>query len=43
MNSSQNECRLMRCRRCGLEEDRDVIAVKNLTRRYYEERIDTKN
>jgi transposase len=25
----------MRCRRCGLEEDRDVIAVKNLTKRYY--------
>jgi transposase len=28
---------LMRCRRCGLEEDRDVVAVKNLTKHYYEE------
>jgi len=37
LNSSQNGCRLMRCRRCGLEEDRDVVAVRNLTRRYYEE------
>jgi transposase len=27
---------------CGLEEDRDVIAVKNLTRRYYEERMNAK-
>jgi putative transposase len=30
-------CRLRGCRRCGLEEDRDVIAVKNLVKRYYEE------
>jgi len=37
MDPSPNGRRLMRCRRCGLEEDRDVIAVKNLTRRYYEE------
>jgi transposase len=27
----------MRCQKCGLKEDRDVIAVKNLTKRYYEE------
>jgi transposase len=24
----------MKCSECGLEEDRDVIAVKNLLRRY---------
>jgi transposase len=24
----------MKCSKCGLEEDRDVIAVKNLLRRY---------
>ena len=24
----------MKCGKCGLEEDRDVIAVKNLLRRY---------
>jgi len=36
MDPSRNGRRLMRCRRCGLEEDRDVVAVKNLTRRYYE-------
>jgi transposase len=33
----------MRCRRCGLEEDRDVIAVKNLIKRYYEECGNSKN
>jgi transposase len=33
----------MRCRRCGLEEDRDVVAVRNLTRRYYEEYMNAKN
>jgi transposase len=27
----------MKCCKCGLEEDRDMIAVKNLTKRYYEE------
>jgi len=37
LSQSRNGRRLMRCRRCGLEEDRDMIAVKNLTRRYYEE------
>ena len=37
LDLSPNGRRLRRCRRCGLEEDRDVIAVKNLTRRYYEE------
>ena len=37
LSQSPNGRRLMRCRRCGLEEDRDVVAVKNLTRRYYEE------
>jgi len=42
MDPSRNGRRLMRCRRCGLEEDRDVIAVKNLTRRYYEECMDAK-
>jgi len=26
--------RRMKCGKCGLEEDRDVIAVKNLLRRY---------
>jgi len=26
--------RQMKCSECGLEEDRDVIAVKNLLRRY---------
>ena len=28
LDPSPNGLRLMRCRRCGLEEDRDVIAVK---------------
>ena len=37
LSPNLNGCRLMRCRKCGLEEDRDVIAVKNLTKRYYEE------
>jgi putative transposase len=39
---SPNGRRLMKCQRCGLEEDRDVIAVKNLTKRYYEECMDAK-
>jgi len=30
-----NVRRLMECQKCGLEEDRDTIAVKNLVRRYY--------
>jgi len=42
LSQSWNGRRLMRCGRCGLEEDRDVVAVKNLTRRYYEECMDTK-
>jgi putative transposase len=35
LDPSSSGRRVMRCRRCGLEEDRDVIAVKNLTKRYY--------
>jgi len=31
---SPNEYRLTKCPICGLEEDRDVVAVKNLLRRY---------
>jgi putative transposase len=31
---SPNGYRRMRCLRCGMEEDRDIIAVKNLLRRY---------
>jgi putative transposase len=42
LKESSNGRRLMRCQRCGLEEDRDVIAVKNLTKRYYEECMDAK-
>jgi len=37
LNPSPNGRRLRICQRCGLEEDRDVIAVKNLKKRYYEE------
>jgi len=37
LNPSPNGRRLRICRKCGLEEGRDVIAVKNLTKRYYEE------
>jgi transposase len=33
----------MKCQRCGLEEDRDVIAVKNLVKRHYEEYMNTEN
>jgi len=36
LDLSPNGRRLRRCRKCGLEEDRDVVAVRNLTRRYYE-------
>jgi putative transposase len=43
LEESSNGRRLMRCRRCGLEEDRDVVAVKNLTKRYYEEYTNRKN
>jgi putative transposase len=42
LKESSNGCRIRRCRRCGLEEDRDAIAVRNLTRRYYEECMDAK-
>jgi len=31
---SPNGYRRMKCRKCNLEQDRDVIAVKNLLRRY---------
>jgi putative transposase len=31
---SPNGYRMMRCSGCGMEEDRDIIAVKNLLRRY---------
>ncbi|MCR6668978.1 MAG: transposase, partial [archaeon YNP-WB-040] len=31
---SPNGYRRLRCSRCGLEEDRDIIAVRNLLRRY---------
>jgi len=37
LDLSSNGCRLRRCQRCGLEKDRDVIAVKNLAKCYYEE------
>jgi len=42
LDLSSNGHRLMKCQRCGLEEDRDVIAVKNLVKRYYEECMDAK-
>jgi putative transposase len=42
LEDSSNGRRLRKCRRCGLEEDRDVIAVKNLVKRYYEECMDAK-
>jgi putative transposase len=31
---SPNGHRMVRCPKCGLEEDRDVLAVRNLLRRY---------
>ena len=31
---SPNGYRLMKCPECGLEEDRDIVAVKNLLERY---------
>jgi putative transposase len=43
LDLSSNGRRLTRCEKCGLEEDRDVIAVKNLTKRYYEECMNTEN
>jgi putative transposase len=42
LEESSNGRRLMKCQRCGLEEDRDAIAVRNLTRRYYEKYMDAK-
>jgi len=42
LEESSNGRRLRKCQRCGLEEDRDIIAVRNLTRRYYEECMDAK-
>jgi putative transposase len=42
LEESSNGRRLRKCQRCGLEEDRDAIAVRNLTRRYYEECMDAK-
>jgi len=42
LEESSNGRRLRKCRRCGLEEDRDAIAVKNLTKRYYKECMDAK-
>jgi putative transposase len=43
LKEGSNGRRLMRCQKCGLEEDRDVVAVRNLTRRYYEEYMNAKN
>jgi putative transposase len=43
LDLSSNGHRLMKCQRCGLEEDRDVIAVKNLVKCHYEEYINTEN
>jgi len=42
LEESSNGRRLMKCWKCGLEEDKDVIAVKNLVKRYYEECMDVK-
>jgi len=42
LDLSPNGRRLVRCQRCELEEDRDVVAVKNLTLRYYEEHVSAK-
>ena len=43
LEESSNGRRLRKCQRCGLEEDRDIIAVRNLTRRYYEECMNKKH
>jgi putative transposase len=43
LDLSSNGHRLMKCQRCGLEEDRDVIAVKNPVKRHYEEYMNTEN
>jgi len=43
LEESSNGRRLRKCKRCGLEEDRDAIAVKNLTKRYYEGCMNMKN
>ena len=42
LEEGSNGRRLRKCKRCGLEEDRDAIAVKNLTKRYYGECMDAK-
>jgi putative transposase len=42
LEEGSNGRRLMKCWKCGLEEDKDVIAVKNLVKRYYEECMDAK-
>ena len=42
LSPSPNGRRLRRSQRCELEEDRDIIAVKNLTKRYYKECMSTK-
>jgi putative transposase len=42
LEESSNGRRLRKCQRCNLEEDRDVIAVKNLTKRYYKDYMDAK-
>jgi putative transposase len=42
LEESSNRRRFMKCQKCGLEEDRDAIAVRNLIRRYYEECMDAK-
>ncbi|MCL7394312.1 MAG: RNA-guided endonuclease TnpB family protein, partial [Thaumarchaeota archaeon] len=39
LKEGSNGHRIRRCQRCGLEEDRDAIAVRNLTKRYYKEYI----
>jgi putative transposase len=43
LEKSSNGRRLMKCWKCRLEEDRDAVAVRNLTRRYCEKYINAKN
>jgi transposase len=42
LSSSPNGRRLMKYQKCGLEKYRDMIAVRNLTHRYYEEYMNAK-
>jgi putative transposase len=42
LSQSPNGRRLMRCWRCELEEDRDIVAVRKLARRYYKECMNAK-